>query len=255
MTIQSKIPDIAHDSSRTPAENSSRLLLLCEEKTSAAYFRAIIAALNLSFRVHLVTPPPGIENTEPMSLVETAYKELAWSRVANRASPYTEVWLVFDRGLHHSYDDALRMLDQLGEPIRAAWSNPSIEYWFLLHYSRATAALKADEELTARCVTRTEENSDGTFTRTTVEHIWRGMKPATMVKHLKEVCRQYKPGELPSDLLSHTSQALENALKASQADKPFKLGTAVPLLMARLLELSPLSPPEKLGYQEEEPPF
>lgn len=230
------------------------LLLLCEGKTSAAYFQAILAALNLASRVHLEPPPQGAETTEPMALVETAYKELAWSRAARNA-PYTEVWLVFDRGLHHSYDDAFRLLDRLGEPIHAAWSNPTIEYWFRLHYSGATGPLKADEELTAKCVTRTEANADGTYTRTTVEHIWRGMKPATMVKHLKDVCRHYKPGEVPTDLLSHTAQALENAQKASQAERPFSLGTAVPLLMKRLLVLSPLRSPEKLGFQEEEPPF
>ena len=252
MTIKPR--STARSTGAPEEKHPPRLLILVEEAMSETYFRSIIASLNLASRVHLAALPAGAERAEPMALVEAAYKELAWSRAASDA-PFTEAWLVFDRGLHHSYDEALRTLEKLGEPIHAAWSNPSIEYWLRLHYSRDTAGLKADEELTAKCVTRTEENADGTCTRTTVEHIWRGMKPATMTRHLKEVCRQYRPGEIPSDLLSRTRDALENAQAASQDARPFALGTAVPRLVARLLALSPIRTPEKLGFQEEEPPF
>ena len=249
-------PVIRRAEKNEPQKTAPRLILLCDHPTSVAYFRAILAALNLTNRVQLMTPPTasGEEPVEPVTLVETAYKELAWSRKTNAADPITEVWLVFDRGLHLSYDDAFRLMEKLGEPLCAAWSNPSIEYWFRLHYSSNTAVLKPDEELTGKCVTKTVENRDGTYTRTTVEHVWRGMKPATMTQHLKDVCPQYQPGEIPEDLLSHTADALSNAWKGAQKEKPGLFGTSVPRLINRLLALSPISSPAKLGFLDE-PPF
>ena len=233
-----------------------RLLIVCEDKQSGAYLHAVIDVLKLGSTVDVTAPEADSDHLEPMALVETAYKELDWSSAMEGAAAYTEAWLVFNRGLHHSYEAAFQAMQRLPRAsLHAAWSNPTIEYWFRLHYSRDTGALKADDEITVRNVTQTTASDNGTVTRTIVEQLWRGMKPTAMTKHLQDVCPQHRAGEIPADLLSRTRTALDNARATSQISKPFSFGTTVPLLMTRLIEIAPGTPSDKMGLFETEPPF
>jgi hypothetical protein len=54
-----------------------------------------------------------------------------------------DVWCVFDRDQHPSFDDAIKMAKDNG--FGAAFSNPSFELWYLLHFHNQTAHIERDD--------------------------------------------------------------------------------------------------------------
>lgn len=227
---------------------NNRLLIVCEGETEEVYFRSIIKMLGLSGSVKVMK---DARYTAPKSLLEAGCKELYWSRLMH-SCPYTEVWLIFDRDHHDSYANVLKTMKNLNEPVFAAWSNPCIEYWFWLHYSRQTDSLKRDEEFKEQLVKTEQADISGATLRTTVERVWQGMKPETMLQSLKSVCPGYKKAQIPDGMLGLTSLALSAADTVSQADSPFQMGTAVPILIRRLVALtSNRGALAGLGFQRE----
>lgn len=213
---------------------NSRLLIVCEGETEEIYFRSIIKMLGLSGSVKVLK---DARYTAPKSLLEAGCKELYWSRMMH-SCPFTEVWLVFDRDHHDSYANVLKTIKNLNEPVFAAWSNPCIEYWFWLHYSRQTDSLKRDEEFKTQLIRAEQVDISGATLRTTVERVWQGMKPETMLQSLRSVCPGYKKAQIPDGILKLTSLALSTSDTVSQSEDPLQIGTAVPKLIRRLMEFS-----------------
>jgi hypothetical protein len=110
-----------------------RSLIVCEgSKTEPYYFKSLIQWLGLRATSVLVI---GKEcESAPISVYEyadTMYRE---------DSSFDEVFCVFDRDRHPSFDRACAAISQHSSKVfHAVVSNPCFEYWLLLHfrYTRA----------------------------------------------------------------------------------------------------------------------
>ena len=122
-----KLPDKGRRSRRRPImtrELRQRFLIVCEgEKTEPNYFR--------SFRVHVDVKVIGTgkDTTDVVEYANRLQKE-----AARRAEAYDQVWAVFDRDdfSAEKFNRAIQVARNKG--ILAAYSNPSFELWFLLHF-------------------------------------------------------------------------------------------------------------------------
>lgn len=117
------------------------LLIVCEGETEKEYLSALADQL-------AVMPRVSIRKTAacaPMSLLEEAYKEFMWSNATDKLFPFTEIWCVFDRDHHPSYDTTFEVAKTLRIPVHLCWTNPCIEFWFWLHYCGDKNHLKFDE--------------------------------------------------------------------------------------------------------------
>ncbi len=113
-------------------ERKAKFLIVCEgEKTEPNYFEGLRVTHRISSTsVSICGKECG---SDPLSIVKFAEKKLD----EELDDPYDEVFCVFDRDAHTTFDEALRAiatLQEQGKPIRAIISYPCFEYWVLLHY-------------------------------------------------------------------------------------------------------------------------
>jgi RloB-like protein len=142
---------------RDPADNlpsgSSFLIVTEGSKTEPNYFKA------LRDRLRLVAADVDIEHpegTDPIVLTQhaiTRRDERRAQAARGAAVEYDEVWVVFD--LEKTHDQRRRQAQQavsLGEAsgIRFARSDPSFEYWLLLHVEYTTASFTKCSQVIAR---------------------------------------------------------------------------------------------------------
>ncbi len=122
-----KLPDKGRKSRRRPImtrELRQRFLIVCEgEKTEPNYFR--------SFRAQVDVKVIGT-GKDTIGVVE--YANRLKKEATRKAEAYDQVWAVFDRDdfSAEKFNGAIQIARR--KEIRAAYSNPSFELWFLLHF-------------------------------------------------------------------------------------------------------------------------
>ncbi len=124
---------------RAPATKAPnlRIVLVCEgEKTERIYFSLFIEELK-AVNVHLELPPREC-GTDPVSIIDFGIQIF-------EGDPLIDVcFCVIDRDTHENFDTAiaksLTYQDSVQSPrkFQSIVSNPSIEYWFLLHFTPTT---------------------------------------------------------------------------------------------------------------------
>lgn len=111
-----------------------RILIVCEgEKTEPQYFN--------KFRIEKRMPRSLMRiigaGCDPKGVAEVAKK---WDRDAkNDKLPFKHIWCVFDRDDHTRLPDAFQQVQHKKNDFSLAFSNPSFELWFLLHFEDQTA--------------------------------------------------------------------------------------------------------------------
>lgn len=125
---------------RTP---KPKILIVCEgRETEPNYFNAIRKSKRLSPR-QIVIIRGDEAGIQPANIVKYAQKR---NRHEERTgSPYDYVWCVFDKDEHSNLSEAFLKLKKLN--FKVAFSNPSFELWYLLHFSDHTASIHRDEVL------------------------------------------------------------------------------------------------------------
>ena len=76
----------------------------------------------------------------PAEMVKEAARILALDEL--KGTTLREVWCVFDRDRHPSYQEAFELASR-NRRIRLCWSNPCIELWFLMHFLKLPCGLTA----------------------------------------------------------------------------------------------------------------
>lgn len=114
-------------------EPYDRVLIVCEgEKTEPNYLRELCSRYRLSSANIEVTPGEG---NDPVSVVRTAGR---LQKIEKRQGErYDRVFCVFDRDEHTNYTAACELAKN--EKVHIARSNPSFEYWLLLHFEYTRA--------------------------------------------------------------------------------------------------------------------
>ncbi len=112
------------------------ILIVCEgSKTEPQYLNALKHSLKLSnVEVVIESSPPA-----PISIVDRAMKKVQEQhRLAKKdqAIEFDEVWCVFDTEEQHQKSTFAAAVSKADKShIRLAVSNPSFEFWYLLHYT------------------------------------------------------------------------------------------------------------------------
>jgi RloB-like protein len=133
-------------------EPGKTILIVCEGgKTEPAYF------LGLRKRWRLLPAEIKVVGREcgsaPISVVDYALE-------LRSQTPYDEVWCVFDRDRHTTFERAKRKA--LDNKLLVALSTPCFEFWYLLHFYYTTRPFKdADEVITAlkKCLPNYSKNA------------------------------------------------------------------------------------------------
>lgn len=113
---------------------SDRVLIVTEgSKTEPSYFKLLINELGLTTATVTIVGDGG---SAPISVVKEAEKQLS------KDIDFDQIYCVFDRDRHSTYDaalDAVKRLserrDMKGKTLYAITSIPCFEIWYLLHIS------------------------------------------------------------------------------------------------------------------------
>ncbi|MFT7356112.1 MAG: hypothetical protein ACI9W0_002921 [Gammaproteobacteria bacterium] len=129
-------------SSRKPYD---RILVVCEgSKTEPIYLEEARVELELDSANVIID---GTCGSSPISVVKHA--ESTFNKEIQSGGLYNQVFCVFDRDNHTSYQQAINHVDTINsklkkdciseEPIfKAIHSDPSFEFWILLHFNYST---------------------------------------------------------------------------------------------------------------------
>lgn len=123
-----------------------KILIVCEgSKTEPLYFEEIRTVLGLNSAVIEID---GSCDSSPKSVVEHAYNLYVHEK--NSGDAYDKVFCVFDRDEHTTFHSSIEFIEHKNiEFLRAYFnqddeificiiSEPSFEYWYLLHYLNTT---------------------------------------------------------------------------------------------------------------------
>ncbi len=125
-----------------------RILIACEgEKTEYGYFEDIRKSLRMEPSKIIVLKP---EASDPLGIVRQALEERIYRQQEEVWDEDDMAWAVFDGDEHkasniENWRQALRLAQE--KDIRLAISNPSFEYWYLLHYQDQTGYLTRQQAL------------------------------------------------------------------------------------------------------------
>lgn len=119
-----------------------RILIACEgEETEYRYFEDIRKSLRMEPNKIIVLEP---EASDPLSVVRQALDERTYRKQDKEWAKNDMAWAVFDGDEHianniNNWREALRLARR--NDIHLAISNPSFEYWYLLHYQDQNSSL------------------------------------------------------------------------------------------------------------------
>jgi len=136
------------------------LLIVCEgRRTEPNYFHSIRREKRLSM-AHIEIVPGSICGTDPDNIVRYAIKEQKRRR---KDEMFDEVWCVFDRDDHLNIPTAFDLARR--SRLNLAFSNPSFELWFLLHFEEQTAYITRDQVITnlKRHIPRYTKSMEGVY--------------------------------------------------------------------------------------------
>ena len=145
--------DYARKVPTRPSSGHAFLIVTEGKKTEPHYFERLKARLRLSsVDVEIVHP----ESTDPISLTEYAIRRKSErERLARQglSISYDEVWVVFDlEGMHDPRREQAKTAMRMKEAhsIRFARSDPSFEYWLILHFENTHAPLADSKDAEGR---------------------------------------------------------------------------------------------------------
>jgi len=110
----------------------ARFLIICEGKKTEPYYFDSFHGVSVSVK----TIGTGLST---VGLVDYAKR---WRDEAKRKNEeFTDVWVVFDKDefTNEDFQKAIRLAEKYG--MSAAYSNPSFELWYLLHFEYRDSAI------------------------------------------------------------------------------------------------------------------
>jgi hypothetical protein len=149
--FQQKKNDLQRCDPRQLRTGNTFLIVTEGAETEPNYLYALLKRLNIrSAQVRVAHPP----FTDPEGLVQSAIRYRDEATKSHSTVAYDEVWVVCDREAenHPTRKQQIHVAKQLCDPqkIKLVVSNPSIEYWLLLHEEFTTAAFSDADKVKKR---------------------------------------------------------------------------------------------------------
>jgi hypothetical protein len=128
---------------------ANKILIVCEgQKTEPQYFKGIRNHKRL--RTLQVTIVDAAGRTNPMGIINRAIAERQIIKADNGWEADDAVWAVFDGDEHRLQDPQnwqAAIAKAQSQKINLAITNPSFEFWYLIHFQDAFAPMSAKEAL------------------------------------------------------------------------------------------------------------
>ncbi len=163
-----------------------RILISCEgEETEYRYFQDIRKSLRMEPNKIIVLEP---EASDPLSIVRQVLDERTYWKQEKTWDENDMAWAVFDGDEHianniNNWREALQPAQ--GNDIHLAISNPSFEYWYLLHYQNQNSSLTRQQTMRLLKVHIPDyEKSDVLFQEKLQPHTKEAIDRARQVAHL-----------------------------------------------------------------------
>jgi hypothetical protein len=127
-----------------------RVLIVTEGQTEEEYFKALRNWKRLHGLIVVIKP----NCTDPVSLYNVAKElkeqEQEKSKTGNITLPYDEVWIVYDLEKPNSErrEQSKKVEEKVKSPnkIYVAKSDPSFEFWYILHFEKTTKSFTGADE-------------------------------------------------------------------------------------------------------------
>lgn len=163
-------------------------LIVCEgSHTEPAYFKSLISRFRLP-GIHVKVMSPN--DTAPISIVDFAIDKK--EKGVAPGLPYNKIWCVLDvevpphRTLGEAWDKAKNVND-----LELILTNPSFEYWFLLHFVKIITPFESNTVLQSKL-----KQFHPTYKKTSIGFDILFPHRKTAIKYSKEVLReQYNNAE------------------------------------------------------------
>lgn len=235
--VKARVPSI-----RIPYRNkhlrTMRIAIVCEGETEAHYFAEFVARLGLSDRVDVTVS----QFQDPGQAFEETGRRMLWNRTFGTPE-HDEAWLVFDRDTHSGFNRAVGLAEKVPF-VRTAFTNPCIEYWFLLHFKDFDGVLPWDQEVEIE--SRTEEAPLSERVVEVVKHIRveRLTSPELCTTTLQRYMPEYKKNG--ADVYKQLAPRMKQAwTRAREKTSPCQgHGSDLPLLIDRLCSMAGLTHPQ-----------
>ena len=208
--------------------------IFCEGETEQRYIRYLAKYLQVENKIDVRVS----DVKDPGSAFKQIAAKFLWDRQVGE-NEFSEIWLVFDRDSHAHFESALKMAPKFPF-MHLAFTNPSIEYWFLLHFAQFPGDLPLDTKIVLS-TERREEKINGRRRRVITEEV---IELTTSNAACLELLRSYCPGyEKNSDNCMHRLRELTMTAyhRAKQLPSPADgHGSGMPDLIDRLCALTGL---------------
>lgn len=211
--------------------DEKRLLIVCEGQTEKNYLSQWTQHCGVTGdKIDIICGA----HQEPMLLLEQAVKEYSWS-VQSKERLYTDVWLVFDRDSHQTFHQTLGM-QQKFPYVRLCWTNPCIEFWFLMHF----APFPPFKRSKALVLNREDCVLPNSALKTSTETIEMIVDPKDVAEQLSYMWHDYKKGcaAYVRTLKNHMDDAIAQCIKTDLHQDCFAFGSLMPELLTAIAELA-----------------
>jgi hypothetical protein len=206
---------------RRPATRlpKSRFIIYCEgEKTEPGYFNALGRVLRGSL-IELELQPTGVPKTIAERAVKRARQE-GLAKASRRRPQYSfqandQVWAVFDRDEHPSYEQSIDHCTHYG--VGVGRSNPCFEIWLILHdedFHRSDDRHQVCRHLRKLHPEYDPDGSKSCDWPKLIEHI--EMAEIRAAEQLEQREREGTPYGRPSTTVGHLTAAIREAAAKSK---------------------------------------
>lgn len=207
------------------------LCFLVEGETEGNYISAYARRLGVLNKISIIKPT----SNSPAEMVKEGARILALDEL--KGTTLREVWCVFDRDSHPSYQEAFEMASR-NKRIRLCWSNPCIELWFLMHFLKLPCGLAASVRFPGPTQTRVIKVSESMEKEIIEQVYYKLFDPEESLATLMKQWPSYKKNGLGYVEELHSKLPFAMVQYQNSAKDPNQIGSCFPELLKALADIA-----------------
>lgn len=207
------------------------LCFLVEGETEGNYISAYARRLGVLNKISIIKP----SGNSPTEMVKEAARILALDEL--KGTTLREVWCVFDRDRHPSYQEAFELASR-NRRIRLCWSNPCIELWFLMHFLKLPCGLTASVRFPGPTQTQLIKVSESMEKEIIEQVYYKLFNPEECLEALMKQWPSYKKNGLGYVEELHSKLPFAMVQYQNSDKDPNQIGSCFPELLKALADIA-----------------
>lgn len=207
------------------------LCFLVEGETEGNYISAYARRLGVLNKISIIKP----SGNSPAEMVREAARILALDEL--KGTTLREVWCVFDRDRHPSYQEAFELASR-NRRIRLCWSNPCIELWFLMHFLKLPCELTASVRFPGPTQTQLIKVSESMEKEIIEQVYYKLFNPEECLEALMKQWPSYKKNGLGYVEELHSKLPFAMVQYQNSDKDPNQIGSCFPELLKALADIA-----------------